>query len=47
MAVVVVGVSHHTAPVDVRDRFAVPTADYPAALSDLARVAHVNEAALI
>ena len=47
MAVVVVGVSHHTAPVDVRDRFAVPTADYPVALSDLAAVTHVNEAALI
>ena len=47
MAVVVVGVSHHTAPVDVRDLFAVPAADYPVALSELADVPHVNEAALI
>ncbi|HAA77099.1 TPA: glutamyl-tRNA reductase [Candidatus Latescibacteria bacterium] len=47
MAVVVVGVSHHTAPVDIRDRIAVPTDDYPVALADLARVDHVDEVALI
>jgi glutamyl-tRNA reductase len=47
MAVVVVGVSHHTAPVDVRDQVAVPTAEYPVALSDLAQVEHLDEVALI
>lgn len=47
MAVVVVGVSHHTAPVDVRDRVAVPSAEYPTALVDLTKLPGVEEAALI
>ena len=47
MAVVVVGISHHTAPVDVRDRVAVPTAEYPVALADLADVEPLAEVALI
>lgn len=47
MAVVVVGVSHHTAPVDVRDRVAVPSAEFPTALSDLARIEPLDEVVLI
>jgi glutamyl-tRNA reductase len=47
MAIVVVGVSHHTAPVDIRDSIAVSAAEYPVALSDLAGVKHVDEVALI
>ena len=47
MAIVVVGVSHHTAPVDIRDSIAVSAAEYPVALSDLAGVKHVAEVALI
>jgi glutamyl-tRNA reductase len=47
MAVVVVGVSHHTAPVDVRDRIAVLSSDYPAALVELSKIPGVEETALI
>ena len=46
MAIVVVGVSHHTASVDIRDSIAVSAAEYPVALSDLAGVKHVDEVAL-
>lgn len=47
MPVVVVGISHHTAPVDVRDRVAVPSADIPVVLEALAELGPVDEAALI
>jgi len=47
MAIVVVGVSHHTAPVDIRDRIAVPASEYPEALSALREVDGVDEVALI
>jgi glutamyl-tRNA reductase len=47
MAVLVVGVSHHTAPVDVRDRIAVLSSDYPIALVELSKLQGIEEAALI
>ena len=47
MAVVVVGVSHHTAPVDVRDRISILSSSYPTALVELSKLPAIKEAALI
>lgn len=47
MPVLVVGLSHKTAPVDVRDRVAVPAGETKSALESLARVEEVDECALI
>ena len=47
MPVVVVGVSHHTAPVDVRDRIAILSTNYPTALVELSKLPVIEEAALI
>jgi glutamyl-tRNA reductase len=43
--IVLVGLSHHTAPVDVRERFAVD--DPSPALAKLARCDEIDEAVLI
>jgi glutamyl-tRNA reductase len=47
MSLAVVGVSHQTAPVEVRERFAYLDADVPPALERLRAVAGVDEAVLL
>jgi glutamyl-tRNA reductase len=43
----VVGASHHTAPVELLERLAVPTESVGSTLSDLIGQSHVNEAVLL
>jgi glutamyl-tRNA reductase len=43
----VVGVSHHTAPVELLERLAVPVGDAPAVLADLVAQPHVSEAVVL
>jgi glutamyl-tRNA reductase len=47
MSVVLIGLSHHTAPLDVREHYAVPTDRWVALDEKLARLPDVSEAALI
>jgi glutamyl-tRNA reductase len=44
---IVVGLSHHTAPLAVRERLAFPTGEYERALAQLCDLPHVGEAVLI
>jgi glutamyl-tRNA reductase len=45
--IAVVGLSHHSAPVEVRERLAVPAADLPARLPDLKQRAGAGEIVLL
>lgn len=47
MSIIVVGLSHHTTPVDVRDRIAVQTSEYVEAVEELAALDGIRECALI
>jgi glutamyl-tRNA reductase len=47
MTLLVVGISHHTAPLDVRERLAFPAQLQPEALADLASQPGVAEAVLV
>lgn len=47
MKVLLTGLSHHTAPVDVRERLAFPEAELPAALEELRGRAGVQEAMIL
>ena len=35
MEIVCLGLSHHTAPIEVRERFAIPDADLPTTAAEL------------
>ena len=47
MHIVVVGVNHHSAPIDVRERLAFRREDLPEALGRLKREAGLDEAAIL
>jgi glutamyl-tRNA reductase len=47
MSVLVVGLSHHSAPVDVLERIAVSADDVPKLLDEMVRRAHVSEVTLL
>lgn len=47
MTLLALGLNHHTAPVEVRERAAIAETDLPQALRDLQRVQAVNEAAIV
>lgn len=47
MSIIVVGLSHHTTPVDVRDQIAVQTSEYVEAVEELAALDGIREGALI
>ncbi len=47
MSVIVVGLNHHTAPVELLERVAVPAADLPKALLDVTQRDHVAEAVVL
>ncbi len=47
MPLIVIGLSHHTAPVTVRERFAFPDATIPAALEKLRQTGIVTEAVIL
>lgn len=47
MPLIVVGINHHTAPVDVRERLALSDREIPSALAELCHVGNVAEGALL
>lgn len=47
MEILCLGLSHHTAPVEVREKFAIPEAELPALSAALARSAGVGEAVVV
>lgn len=47
MALITLGLSHHTAPVDARERLAFTAADLPAALARLRALPGIDEAAIL
>ena len=47
MRLLVLGVSHHTAPIELRERLAIPAGELPAALARLAADGALGEAVLL
>ena len=47
MSFLLTGVNHHSAPVDVRERFAVPEKDLPAAVQKLSSYPGIEEGMII
>lgn len=47
MQILCLGLSHHTAPVELRERFAIPDGELAAAAADLSRVEGVREAVIV
>ena len=47
MEIVCLGLSHHTAPIEVRERFAIPEGELPAAAAELARIPGAGEAVIV
>ncbi|XP_061985490.1 glutamyl-tRNA reductase 1, chloroplastic-like [Populus nigra] len=46
-SLIVIGLNVHTAPVDVREKLAIPEAQWPRAISDLCALNHIEEAAVL
>lgn len=46
-SIVVVGLSIHTTPVDVREKLAIPEAEWPRAIGELCNLNHIEEAAVL
>ena len=42
-----VGLSFHTAPVDIREKLSIPEAQLPQAISELCALNHIEEAAVL
>ncbi len=47
MPILALGLSHHTAPVDVRDQVAIPSGQFGVVLEEMCRLPRVEEAAVI
>src|ERR1051325_2297264 len=47
MEILCVGLSHHTAPIEIRERFAVPDSHLPAAAAELAQRHGLSEAVIV
>ncbi|KAK9077246.1 hypothetical protein SSX86_005583 [Deinandra increscens subsp. villosa] len=45
--IMVVGLSFHTAPVEIREKLSIPEADLPQAISELCALNHIEEAAVL
>lgn len=43
----VIGLSIHTAPVEMREKLAIPVAEWPQAISELCALNHIEEAAVL
>ena len=43
----VIGISFHTAPVDIREKLSIPEAQLPQAISELCALNHIEEAAVL
>nr|GEV71269.1 glutamyl-tRNA reductase 1, chloroplastic-like [Tanacetum cinerariifolium] len=46
-SVMVIGLSFHTAPVDIREKLSIPEAQLPQAISELCSLNHIEEAAVL
>lgn len=46
-SIVVIGLSIHTAPVEMREKLAIPEAEWPRAISELCGLNHIEEAAVL
>ena len=46
-SIAVIGLSVHTAPVEMREKLAVPEAQWPRAVGDLCGLNHIEEAAVL
>uniref|UniRef100_M4EY85 Glutamyl-tRNA reductase n=1 Tax=Brassica campestris TaxID=3711 RepID=M4EY85_BRACM len=46
-SIVVIGLSIHTAPVEMREKLAIPVAEWPQAISELSALNHIEEAAVL
>ncbi|XP_060199136.1 glutamyl-tRNA reductase 1, chloroplastic-like [Lycium barbarum] len=46
-SIVVIGLSIHTTPVEVREKLAIPEADWPRAIGDICNLNHIEEAAVL
>eukprot|EP00475_Leptophrys_vorax_P003126 TRINITY_DN11811_c0_g1_i1.p1 TRINITY_DN11811_c0_g1~~TRINITY_DN11811_c0_g1_i1.p1 ORF type:complete len:533 (-),score=46.88 TRINITY_DN11811_c0_g1_i1:86-1684(-) len=46
-SIIVVGLSVHTAPVEMREKLAVPEAEWPRAIAELCEYPHIEEAAVL
>ncbi|KAG6422038.1 hypothetical protein SASPL_118599 [Salvia splendens] len=46
-SIVVIGLSIHTAPVEMREKLAIPEAEWPRAISELCDLNHIEEAAVL
>ncbi|KAI5403073.1 glutamyl-tRNA reductase 1, chloroplastic [Lathyrus oleraceus] len=46
-SIVVIGLSVHTAPVEMREKLAIPEAEWPRAIAELCNLNHIEEAAVL
>ncbi|KAG2277047.1 hypothetical protein Bca52824_059602 [Brassica carinata] len=46
-SIVVIGLSIHTAPVEMREKLAIPEAEWPRAIAELCGLNHIEEAAVL
>ncbi|KAL3505000.1 hypothetical protein ACH5RR_034841 [Cinchona calisaya] len=46
-SIVVIGLSIHTAPVEMREKLAIPEAEWPRAIGELCNLYHIEEAAVL
>ncbi|KAL0703954.1 hypothetical protein Bca4012_070379 [Brassica carinata] len=46
-SIVVIGLSIHTAPLEMREKLAIPVAEWPQAISELCALNHIEEAAVL
>ncbi|XP_073053100.1 glutamyl-tRNA reductase 1, chloroplastic-like [Primulina eburnea] len=47
ISIVVIGLSIHTAPVEMREKLAIPEAEWPRAIGELCSLNHIEEAAVL
>lgn len=46
-SILAIGLSFHTAPVEMREKLAIPEAGWPHAIEELCRLNHIEEAAVL
>lgn len=46
-SIVVIGLSIHTTPVEMREKLAIPEAEWPRAIGELCNLNHIEEAAVL
>lgn len=46
-SIIVIGINVHTAPVELREKFSIPEAQWPQAIRELCALNHIEEAAVL